>query len=254
MHLSLDASCALSEFVRGMQTPSTHQATPSPAHGDQLDQDRLNRLRTRYRSLPRAEKYHSTRYGDLEGRVNLYMMRKALLRAFASAPSGARILDIPCGTAQYSWFYASQGYRVTASDISPQMLEVAARPRETVAKGFEPKFEVADIFNLHFSPGAFDIAVSIRLFHLLNRAERIAALNQMGKVANLVIADYGHKCSLKHFSRVVRYQLGLRHEPRQRFSRADVAREAAEAGLDLRDLVWVAPGLSEIWLAVMKKR
>jgi 2-polyprenyl-3-methyl-5-hydroxy-6-metoxy-1,4-benzoquinol methylase len=221
---------------------------------EQLDEQRLEKLRTRYLSTPRAQRYHSTRYGDLEGRINLYMMRRALLRAFRSAPAKARILDIPCGTGQYSWFYASQGYKVTASDVSPQMLEVAAQPREAVAAGQQPTFQLADIFNLQFAPGTFDIAVTIRLFHLLNRPERIAALRQMAKVSELVVADYSHKCSLKHFSRVVRYQLGLRREPRQRFSKSDLIREVAEAGLEVRDLIWVAPGLSEIWLAVLKKK
>ena len=233
---------------------NTRTAGSPPKSAEELDQQRLDKLRTRYRSLPRAERYHANRYGDLEGRVNLYMMRKALLRAFRSAPADARILDIPCGTAQYSWFYASLGYRVTASDVSPQMIEVASKPRETVAKGFQPKFEVADIFNLHFAPHSFDIAVTIRLFHLLNRAERIVALGQMARVSELVVADYSHKLSLKHLSRVVRYRLGLRKEPRLRFSKADLIKEVGEAGLELRDLIWVAPGLSEIWLAVLKKK
>ena len=233
---------------------NTRTASNPPKSAAELDQERLDRLRTRYRSLPRAEQYHVNRYGDLEGRVNLYMMRRALLRAFRSAPAGSRILDIPCGTAQYSWFYAAQGYRVTASDVSPQMIEVASKPRETVAPGLQPKFEVADIFNLHFATNSFDIAVSIRLFHLLNRSERIVALGQMAKVSDLVVVDYSHKCSLKHFSRVVRYRLGLRKEPRQRFSRADLIKEVGEAGLELRDLIWVAPGLSEIWLAILRKK
>jgi hypothetical protein len=106
----------------------------------------------------------------------------------------------------------------------------------------------------HFAPHSFYIAVTIRLFHLLNRAERIVALGQMARVSELVVADYSHKLSLKHLSRVVRYRLGLRKEPRLRFSKADLIKEVGEAGLELRDLIWVAPGLSEIWLAVLKKK
>ena len=213
----------------------------------------MEHLRTRYRNTEQAERYHASRYHDLEGRINLHMMKRALTRALRHVPKGGRILDIPCGTAQYSWWYASQGYRVTATDISPHMLEVASRPRETVAKGNEPKFQEADIFNLRFAPGSFDLAVSIRLFHMLRREERIAGLKEMARVADVVIADYGHKYSLKHWSRVVRHKLGLRREPRLRFSRPELLREISEAGLKLQDLIWVAPGLSEVWLAVSVK-
>jgi SAM-dependent methyltransferase len=225
-----------------------------PKSGDRLDKGRMEHLRTRYRNAEQAARYHASRYEDLEGRINLHMMRRALLRALRHVPQGGKILDIPCGTAQYSWWYASQGYRVTATDISPQMLEVAARPREAVAKGREPKFQEADIFNLKFDAAAFDLAVSIRLFHMLRREERIVALKEMGRVANVVIADYGHKYSLKHWSRVVRHKLGLRREPRLRFSKPELLREISEAGLKLQELIWVAPGLSEVWLAVLVKR
>ena len=221
---------------------------------EQLDEGRLDRLRHRYRSAPRAERYHSTRYGDLEGRLNLYFMRKGLLRALRHVPAGGKLLDIPCGTGQYSWFYPMHGYRVTATDISPQMLEVASRPRANVDKALEPKFQIADIFNLDFAPGTFDVSISIRLFHLLNRAERIAALKQMGRVSNIVVADYGHKYSLKHASRVLRHKLGLRREPRLRFNREELTKEITEAGLEVRELVWIMPGLSEIWLAVLQKK
>lgn len=179
-------------------------------------------------------------------------MRRALARALLHVPSGGRALDVPCGTGQYSWYLAAAGFRTAAADIAPEMLKVAATLRRMATKN-APEFVAGNIFHLSFPTRSFDAAVCIRLFNLLDRAERIAALRELARVADTVIASYSHQYTLKHFCRLVRYRLRLRVQPKPRLSRDRLEDELSQAGLELRQLIPVCPLLSEVWLAVLVK-
>lgn len=57
--------------------------------------------------------------------------------------SGPKILEIGCGTGQYTTKLAEQGYQITAVDISEEMMAVA---REKITNlGYEAKWLKADI-------------------------------------------------------------------------------------------------------------
>jgi SAM-dependent methyltransferase len=216
-----------------------------------VDPARLQLVGSRYKTAEGAARYHEGRYGDLAGRLNLSVMRRKIARALARVRPGGRVLDVPCGTGQYTWCLAAQGFEVVAADNSPQMLEVAGRPQGQPKS--QPEFKVIDIFNMPFPPASFDAALCIRFLHLLKTAERREAIRQLARVANIVVIDYSHKYTLKHFSRVLRHRLGLRKEPRRRFCRSEVIKDVSDAGMKLVDLIWVAPGFSEVWLAVLTR-
>jgi hypothetical protein len=112
---------------------------------------------------------------------------------------------------------------------------------------------VEDVFHLSFPDKSFAASVCIRFFNLLARSERIAALKELARVTDAVIVSYNHRYTFKHLSRVVRHRLGLRERPRERLSLDKVRREASEAGLKLKEVFWVAPLVSEVWLAVLTK-
>src|SRR5688572_14409650 len=132
---------------------------------------------TKYDRAEIAQRYHHSRYGDFAGQLNLWAMKSALARALRHLPAGARILDSPCGTGQYSWYLAGKGFRVTAGDIAPAMM-IAARDQPHIASA-QVDFVAINAFALPFERGHFDAAVCIRFFNLLNRDERIAALRSM---------------------------------------------------------------------------
>jgi ubiquinone/menaquinone biosynthesis C-methylase UbiE len=196
-----------------------------------------------------AERYHHRRYGDVAGRLNLWAMKRALSRALRHLPLGARILDAPCGTGQYSWYLADKGFRVIAGDIAPAMITVA-RDQSRGAR-LPVDFVAVNAFALPFERGHFDAAICIRFFNLLNRDQRIAALRSMGRVCKTIIASYNHPHSLKHLSRRFRHWCGLRDKLPQRASREVLDAEVAEAGLKIDKLTVVAPPFSETWLAAL---
>jgi SAM-dependent methyltransferase len=66
-------------------------------------------------------------------------------------PINGDVLELACGTGQWTRFLASRGYRVTAVDAAPEMLAVA---RERVV-GLDVEFVQADLFTWS-APRRFD--------------------------------------------------------------------------------------------------
>lgn len=68
-------------------------------------------------------------------------------------PPGMRVLEIGCGTGQYTAWLAGQGYQVTAVDISEKMME---RAREKIAvSGYQISWLLADITQIIDQLGLF---------------------------------------------------------------------------------------------------
>ncbi len=88
----------------------------------------------------------------------------------ANVPSGARILDVCCGTGYLAALLTSRGYQVFGFDASPEMVHHA---RENVPAA---EFEVGDAATFH-PPGPYDAAVSTfdSLNHILEPEELAAA-------------------------------------------------------------------------------
>jgi SAM-dependent methyltransferase len=72
--------------------------------------------------------------------------------------SGMRVLDVACGTGVVAVTAARLGARVTALDLTPELLEVA-RTNAQLA-GVEIDFHEGDVEQLPFEAGAFDAVVS----------------------------------------------------------------------------------------------
>lgn len=96
-------------------------------------------------------------------------------------PAGAAILDIPCGGGvALRGLRPGQGVRYVAADISPAMLErttAAARARG-VADQVDPV--IADVHELQFDDGEFDLVVSFTGLHCFPRPHD--AVLELGRV------------------------------------------------------------------------
>ncbi len=70
----------------------------------------------------------------------------------------ARVLDVAAGTGNASIPAAKTGARVTASDLTPELLEAGRRRAD--AAGVELEWTVADAERLPFESGSFDVVMS----------------------------------------------------------------------------------------------
>ena len=80
-----------------------------------------------------------------------------LVEACAIAP-GMRVLDVAAGTGNASIPAARTGASVTASDLTPDLLDAGRRTAE--AEGVELEWVEADAENLPFEDGSFDVVMS----------------------------------------------------------------------------------------------
>ena len=71
---------------------------------------------------------------------------------------GTQVLDVAAGTGNASLPAAARGASVTASDLTPELLEAGRRRAE--AEGLELEWAEADAERLPFADGAFDVVMS----------------------------------------------------------------------------------------------
>jgi SAM-dependent methyltransferase len=76
----------------------------------------------------------------------------------AGVRSGQRVLDVCCGTGVVSVTAAGLGARVTALDLTPELLE-RARENASIA-GVEIDFHEGDVETLPFADATFDVVLS----------------------------------------------------------------------------------------------
>ncbi len=131
-------------------------------------------------ALPPAEL--ATNLDDLARLNRLPGGAAASTDAVARLLDGAagRVLDVGTGRADIPLRMAARGWSVVALDSDPEVLGIAGR-----AAAAEPAVEVVagDGRSLPFPDGAFDVAHCSLLVHHLDRAEAVALLGEMRRVA-----------------------------------------------------------------------
>lgn len=153
---------------------------------------------------PIADEYDNW-YETEIGRVADQVERDMAFQLFQ--PSGPKLLEIGCGTGQYTTKLAEQGYHITAVDISEKMM---TRARKKIANlGYQVKWLNADITQIMDQLEQYHGIVSMSAFEFIPDPEEILAklfehLEPKGCLAIGVIAGesswsefYGRKAIAK---------------------------------------------------------
>ncbi len=93
-------------------------------------------------------------------------------------PAGKKVLDVGCGTGNFSFKLARQGCEVTGIDVSPHMLWRALR--KSADSGLPVSFCQADALDLPFSDDHFDAVYSVTTFEFIG--DRAAAVEELRRV------------------------------------------------------------------------
>lgn len=124
------------------------------------------------------------RLGGLGWRVAL---QSDLGRLYAAAAAigrqqpGARILDIPCGGGvALRGLKPGQGVEYVAADISERMLERTRRAAERRGVADQVRPQLADVGDLPFEDGSFDMVVTFTGLHCFPDPER--AVSELARV------------------------------------------------------------------------
>jgi SAM-dependent methyltransferase len=120
--------------------------------------------------------------GDYPSMVETFLLPlgPALVEACGIGP-GMTVLDVAAGTGNAAIPAAQRGATVTASDLTPELLE-AGRGRAEAA-GVELEWVEADAENLPFEDGSFDVVMSSIGAMFAPHHERTAA--ELGRVCRL---------------------------------------------------------------------
>lgn len=162
------------------------------------------KARERYQSRKIVETYDAERFTSFKGRLvdnrEKSLIRKAL--RFVNLNPPALILDIPCGTGRLSVHLASEGFRIRAVDLSPEMVRYTLQKAKKVHLEKKIIADVGDAENLPYSDNSFDACISLRLFGHTPPDNRVAILKELSRVTRqyLVLA-YCNKNCLQYFLR-----------------------------------------------------
>jgi SAM-dependent methyltransferase len=108
-------------------------------------------LKTRHRAMWAS--------GDYPSMVETFLLPLGprLVEA-CGVEAGMKVLDVAAGTGNASLPAAERGAKVTASDLTPELLEAGRARAES--KGLELEWVTADAENLPFEDGSFDVVMS----------------------------------------------------------------------------------------------
>lgn len=205
---------------------------------DRYWEDRARRFATQGSGLAAVCSYGMPEFYN---RMIHYCQRLALEPWFDVAP-GTRVLDVGCGVGRWSSLLARRGALVTGMDLSPTMVEQAARRAH--ADGVAPlcRFLVQDLAHLDAGE-SFDFVLGVTVLqHILDpEALRAAVLRMSEHLApggRMVLLEAAPVRVAKHCDTTV-FRARQRSVYLQLF---------AQAGLELRAISGVDPAPFKTWL------
>ncbi len=171
----------------------------------------------------------------------------------ARVPHGT-ILDLPTGSGKLAPLLAPTGARVTACDLSPNMLAIARR--EYAAAGMaDARFEVCDAERIGSTLGGrFDVAVCLRLMHRVPAPVRRGILRELAAVAGHTIVSFGVETAWHALRRRIRQALfGGGADPLCYAPIAAIRAELAEH-FEVVEARRILPLVSQEWVFLVRPR
>lgn len=209
----------------------------------------------RFDSAQAAAKYAASLGGTATHRREM----RCILQALAPVPSGASVLDLPCGTGRLLPELAAKGYRVVEADSSPHMVEQA---RAFAGRSGLPVtadgFVVASVFEMPWPDAAFDAVVCNRLFHHFRepdvRRRAMKELKRVCKTGGPIVASFFCTSSFDgvmfHVKQALKSKKAVDRIP---IPRAAFEADAHATGLRVAKWMSIRPGVSKQCYAVLER-
>ncbi len=129
-----------------------------------------------------ARKYAASPIRDMDGYLNTLDRTKSYLK-----PTD-RVLELGCGTGSTALLLAPDVAHVTATDISPGMIEIAKEKQLQELKD-NIAFEVSDVAGHAIEGGPYDVVLAHNLLHLLPDLDAaLAHISRLTKPDGLFIS------------------------------------------------------------------
>ena len=209
-----------------------------------------------YRSAARAaeyKRYHTTQWSW--GRFVTWREQKVLARELGRyqwTPAD-QLLDIPCGTGVLGKVLHRFPFRITASDISPEMMEIAKAeyPADRLVS-----CTPADITHTPFPRGSFACVVTLGFLHRVPAEIKGAALREIAALTRRVaIVTCSVDTPLQRLKHAALSRIKREHVPAPcPAPLKEIVAEFEAAGFRVARSFMVVPLLSAHALFVLEKR
>lgn len=209
-----------------------------------------------YRTRQRAEEYKRYHTKDWSwARISTWQEQRLLARELScySWSVTDRLLDIPCGTGILGKLLQSFPFQIVASDISPEMMELARGeyPADRLIECVQ-----ADITNTGLPRGSFDCIVVLGFLHRVPPDIKRAALAEISALARRVVIV---TCSVDSPSQRIKKKvlsiIRRNHIPAPcPAPLKEIIKECEEAGFRVVRSFMVIPFLSAEAMLVLEKR
>jgi len=140
-----------------------------------------------------ASTYDSVRFTTRHGLAFDELERDQLMRAATMVPAGGSVLEVGCGTARFAKRFAEAGYKVTASDASPDMLNIA---REKCVGLPNIEFKLAEGASVGFASDEFDFVFAIRVMNSLESPhyalQTVREMIRVTKPGGVVLVEFAN--------------------------------------------------------------
>ena len=214
--------------------------------------DTLNAYRSKHRAAE-YKRYHTKDWSW--ARFSTWREQRLLARELArySWSSSDRLLDIPCGTGILGKLLQSFPFQIVASDISPEMMELARTeyPADRLVECLQ-----ADITNTRLPRESFACIVVLGFLHRVPADIKRAALREIAALSSRVVII---TCSVD--SPAQRLKKKVLSIIRRNYAPApcpvplhEIVKECEMAGFDVIRAFMVIPLLSAEAMLVLEKR
>lgn len=215
-----------------------------------MEDEKTYEGKRRYQDTTVADHYDDRRFSSRKGRMTDKKEKQNILQALRRADISGHVLDVPCGTGRMTELLLQKGLRVTAGDISDEMMGHAQRRVEKY--GDQVDFVKCDIENLQFPDASFELVLTIRLLHHIPPELHHRILCELHRVTReWVIITYSNKYSLQNLRR--NFRSLFTKFPRYSISPSLFKREVAEAGFEIVEYLPMMPVVSESITVLLRK-
>ncbi len=198
---------------------------------------------------PTYDDWYKTPLGSLCDRLE-----KNAVFSLANIKDGELVLDISCGTGNYSLELKRKGARVIGLDISSEMLSIAKKKAE--AEGLKIDFIRADAAKPPFKNHSFDLIISILILEFADKPDKmIEGWRNLLKPDGRMVIGFLNRYSLWALKRRLKAIFKESIWRKARFySINDMQKLLADAGLksiESREVIYFPPVENRLFLKAL---
>jgi ubiquinone/menaquinone biosynthesis C-methylase UbiE len=167
---------------------------------------------------------------------------------------GSKVLDIGCGTGNYSIKLAQAGCKVVAIDVSQNMLDIAKK--KTTELNLEIDFRLGKSENLVFPDNSFDAVVSVTAVEFFENVQK--SFDEMFRVAkkgaSIVVGTINKESSWGELYETESFQKNTVFKYANLVGKSELQSYYKEKLVDLQECLFFEPGTDEDILSMDLER